>query len=92
MTAEQLTALIAAVSTFIGSLAGVLVSNKLTTYRIEQLEKKLDKFTDSQATFNDDLKERVIKTEASTKSAHKRIDGLVEQLHITETWRTKADD
>lgn len=27
----------------IGSLCGVIVSNKLTTYRLEQLEKKVDK-------------------------------------------------
>lgn len=87
MNAETITAIVAAISTFIGSLSGVLVSNKLTTYRIEQLEKKLDKFTDSQDALNDDLKERVIKCEQSTKSAHKRLDGLVSKLQITETWR-----
>lgn len=27
----------------IGSITGILVSNRLTTYRIEQLEKKVDK-------------------------------------------------
>ena len=87
MTAELITALAAAVSTFVGSLAGILVSNRLTVYRIEQLEKKLDKFTDAQGAFNDDLKERVIKVEASAKTAHKRLDGLVDQLDIKETWR-----
>lgn len=87
MTAELITALAAAVSTFVGSLAGILVSNRLTTYRIEQLEKKLDKFTDSQTTFNDDLRTRIVVVEQSTKSAHKRIDGLVSQLQITEKWR-----
>ena len=89
MNAETITAVCAAVSTFIGSLAGVLVSNKLTTYRIEQLEKKLDKFTDAQTNFNDDLKERVIITEQRAKSAHKRIDGIVTQLNLTETWRAE---
>lgn len=89
MNAEIITAVCAAVSTFIGSLAGVLVSNKLTTYRIEQLEKKLDKFTDAQTNFNDDLKERVIITEQRAKSAHKRIDGIVTQLNLTETWRAE---
>ncbi len=34
---------IAMFGTSIGSLAGILVSNKLTNYRIEQLEKKQDK-------------------------------------------------
>ena len=89
MNAETITAVCAAVSTFIGSLAGVLVSNQLTTYRIEQLEKKLDKFTDAQTNFNDDLKERVIITEQRAKSAHKRIDGIVTQLNLTETWRAE---
>ena len=89
MNAETITAVCAAVSTFIGSLAGVLVSNRLTTYRIEQLEKKLDKFTDAQTNFNDDLKERVIITEQRAKSAHKRIDGIVTQLNLTETWRSE---
>ena len=89
MNEETITAVCAAVSTFIGSLAGVLVSNRLTTYRIEQLEKKLDKFTDAQTNFNDDLKERVIITEQRAKSAHKRIDGIVTQLNLTETWRAE---
>lgn len=84
---ELIIAVLSCVGTVIGSLSGVLVSNKLTTYRIEQLEKKLDKFTDSQDTFNVDLLERVIKTKASTKSAHKRLDGLVSALNITEHWR-----
>lgn len=87
MTAELITALAAAVSTFVGSLAGILVSNRLTVYRIEQLEKKLDKFTDAQTAVNDDLKERVIKVEASAKTAHKRLDGLVSQLNVSEHWR-----
>lgn len=87
MSTEVITALFASLSTFVGSLAGILVSNRLTVYRIEQLEKKLDKFTDTQTLFNDDLKERVIKCEQSTKSAHKRLDGIVGKLNITETWR-----
>ena len=63
MTAELITALAAAVSTFVGSLAGILVSNRLTVYRIEQLEKKLDKFTDAQVVYNDDIKEQLNKLE-----------------------------
>lgn len=34
-------ALISLVGTLIGSLAGILVSAKLTTYRLEQLEKRV---------------------------------------------------
>lgn len=36
-------ALISLVGTLSGSLGGILVSSKLTNYRIEQLEKKVDK-------------------------------------------------
>jgi hypothetical protein len=36
-------ALISLVGTLAGSLGGIMVSSKLTNYRIEQLEKKVDK-------------------------------------------------
>ena len=36
-------ALISLAGTAIGSVAGILAANKLTVYRIEQLEKKVDK-------------------------------------------------
>lgn len=35
--------IISLVGTSIGTFAGILASNKLTNYRIEQLEKKVDK-------------------------------------------------
>lgn len=68
------------IGTIIGSLAGILVSNKLTAWRLEQLEKKLDKYADSQ----DDMKLRLIRVEDSTKSAHHRLDDIIEQLNIHE--------
>ena len=40
---EVIVAVIALVGTAIGSLGGILAANKLTIYRIEQLEKKVDK-------------------------------------------------
>lgn len=43
MTAEIAVALLSMVGTAIGSVGGILVSNRLTNYRIEQLEKKVDK-------------------------------------------------
>ncbi len=36
-------AVIALIGTAIGSLGGILAANRLTNYRIEQLEKKVDK-------------------------------------------------
>lgn len=43
MQTEVLVALIALVGSAIGTFAGILTSSKLTNYRIEQLEKKVDK-------------------------------------------------
>lgn len=40
---EIIVALLAMAGTALGSLSGVLVANRLTNYRIEQLEKKVDK-------------------------------------------------
>ena len=40
---EIIVALIALVGTMIGSFAGILTSSKLTNYRIQQLENKVEK-------------------------------------------------
>ena len=73
-------ALISLAGTLIGSGAGILVSNKLSTYRIEQLEKKLDKYANNV----DEMRERLVVVEQSTKSAHHRLDDIVSQLNIHE--------
>ena len=41
--AEITVSLIAFAGTLVGSLGGILAANKLSSYRIEQLEKKVDK-------------------------------------------------
>jgi len=43
MSNEIVVAIIALFGTILGSGAGVIVSNRLTTYRIVQLEKKINK-------------------------------------------------
>ena len=80
MDKEVLIALFSLLGTFIGAGGGVLVSNKLINYRLDQLEKKLDKNTDNQ----EQIKERLVKVEESSKSAHHRIDDIVDQLKIHE--------
>lgn len=40
---ELMTAILSLIGTCVGSLAGILTSNKLTTYRIGQLEEKVSK-------------------------------------------------
>lgn len=43
MSETIIVALIAFGGTFIGTLGGIITTSKLTCYRIEQLEKKVDK-------------------------------------------------
>lgn len=43
MSSTIIVALISLVGTLVGSLGGIIVSSKLTNYRIEQLEHKVDK-------------------------------------------------
>lgn len=80
MSETIIIALFSLIGTVVGSGAGILVANKLTNYRIEQLEKKLDKYADSQ----DEIKERLVVVEQSAKSAHHRLDDVVQQLNIHE--------
>lgn len=74
-------ALISLVGTLVGSISGVLVANKLTTYRIEQLESKLDKYANNV----DEIKERLVVVEQSAKSAHHRLDDMVSQLNLKDS-------
>ena len=71
MSSEIVVAICSLIGTLVGSLAGIMTANKLTTYRIEQLEEKVKK--------HNNLVERMIVVEQSTKSAHHRLDELVEE-------------
>ncbi len=57
-----------AVLSLVGTLAGSFWGSRLTVYRVEQLEKKVDK--------HNNLVERMAVAENSLKSAHHRIDEL----------------
>lgn len=43
MSSEVLVAILSLAGTLFGTLGGILAANKLTTYRIEQLENKVNK-------------------------------------------------
>ena len=43
MPSEVIVGLLSLAGTLIGSIAGIIASNRLTIYRIDQLEKKVDK-------------------------------------------------
>ena len=72
MSTEIIVSVISLLGTIVGSLGGVLVSSRLTTYRIQKLEEKVAK--------HKNLIERMYKVEDSAKSAHHRIDELREEL------------
>ena len=72
MQPEIIVALLSMLGTLAGSVIGVMTANKLTTFRIEQLEKKVEK--------HNNLVERMALVEASTKSAHHRLDEMREEI------------
>ena len=65
MPTEVLVALIGLGGSAIGSLVGIIASSKLTAYRIEQLEKKVDK--------HNNLIERTFKLEEKTEILYEKI-------------------
>lgn len=71
MEAEIIVAILSMIGTAFGSVVGVMTANKLSNYRIEQLEKKVEK--------HNNLCDRMIIVEQSVKSAHHRLDELVEE-------------
>lgn len=68
MPNEVIVALLALVGTLIGTFGGIIASSKLTAYRIEQLEHKVDK--------HNNFAERIPVIEEQIKVANHRIDDL----------------
>lgn len=59
-------------SSFLATFGGIVVSGKLTSYRIEQLEKKVEKLAD--------INEKVVLMEEKIKVANHRIDDMEKEL------------
>ena len=79
MTETIIVALLSLFGTLGGSLAGILTANKLTNYRIQQLEEKVEKHNKViERVYNLEKHEAVIDEEI--KVANHRIDDL-EQFH-----------
>ena len=68
MTPEVLHALISAISVVLSGLISAIVSNKLMKYRIEQLEKKVDK--------HNSVIDRTYHLEAQVEVLENEIDNL----------------
>lgn len=75
MSEAIIVAILSLVGTLAGSLFGILASNKLVVYRIEQLEKKVEKHNQVvERVYNLEKDEAVIKEEL--KDANHRINEL----------------
>lgn len=75
MTSAIIVALISLVGTLSGSLGGIMVSSKLTNYRIEQLEKKVDK--------HNNFAERI-------PLINERMDEIIRRLEVVERERENS--
>lgn len=73
MDSDIIVAFFALLGTLGGSFLGILASNKLTTYRIEQLEKKVDK--------HNNVIERVYKLEKADAVHMEEFKELKEQMN-----------
>lgn len=68
MSEVVIVAILSLLGTLVGSLAGILTANKLTNYRIEQLEKKVEK--------HNSVIERVYKLEKEEAVIQEEINQL----------------
>lgn len=74
MSTELVVALLALAGTLTGSFSGILVANKLVNYRLEQLEKKVEK--------HNNLVERIAMAENEIKIINHKIDDLNREINI----------
>lgn len=68
MSSEILVALLSLAGTLIGAFGGILTSSKLTSYRIQELENKVDK--------HNNFAQRIPIIEEKIKVINHRIDDL----------------
>lgn len=76
MDASVLVAIIALIGTITGSISGIMIANRLSNYRIEQLEIKLDKYITNQ----DKLKEKVLVLEQTVLALTDKIEDMDLQI------------
>lgn len=76
MPTEIVVAVVSLLGTLVGSLGGILTASHLTAYRIEQLEKKVEK--------HNSVVERVALLEQDQKTQWTQIEGLKSALDELE--------
>lgn len=72
MTSDIIVALISLAGTFGGTLSGIFVSSKMTNYRLQQLEHRVEE--------HNGFARRVPVMEEKVKAANHRIDDLERRL------------
>lgn len=80
MSNDIIIALVSLAGTLFGSLGGIVVSSKLTSYRLEQLEKKVDK--------HNNFADRVPRLEDAQEEMKEDIKELKKNIHELHTDRT----
>lgn len=83
MNPSIISAFIGLAGSAFGALIGILVSQKLTQYRLEQLESKMDAFTAAQKT----LEERVYHLEEHNVVQDERFTGALKRIDNLENRR-----
>ena len=64
MTEVVIVAILSLIGTLVGSLGGIMAANKLTNYRIQQLEEKVEKHNKAiERVYNLEKNEAIIKEE-----------------------------
>lgn len=76
MTSEVLTAIFSLAGTLVGSLGGILAAGRLTAYRLQQLEEKVNK--------HNNLIERVYAIEQHDAIIDVRIERLESEVESNE--------
>lgn len=76
MDTSVLVAIIALIGTITGSISGIMIANRLSNYRIEQLEIKLDKYITNQ----DKLKEKVLILEQTVMTLTDKLEDMDLQI------------
>ena len=80
MPAEVITAALSLIGTLVGTLGGIALSSNLTNYRIEQLEKKVEKHNNL-ITRTYKLEQEFAVMDEKMKVANHRIDDLEDLEH-----------
>ena len=76
MDTSVLVAIIALIGTVTGSISGIMIANRLSNYRIEQLEIKRDKYITNQ----DKLKEKVLILEQTVMALTDKLEDMDLQI------------